>query len=357
MPVAKDGAEVDHDPPQETVPSVRLVGADGVSVDTVPPAFGDLGPGAGDEIEIRRLTPGERLDVGLERAGPKRVAARALDAGGGVGAQRVAARALDAGGGVGAQRVAARALDAGGGVGAQRVAARARVLDGSPRARRHAMRQMRMDRWETPAGRRAELVAAASAMAVTVAASETAFGATPSKRGGRLLRRLVALVAIVLLPAAAAALVTTRTPVTPLSHADASFIAAQLSTADRQVRAQLVHLRGHATTRARARTRESIATTGSLALEVRYARGAEAGRLQHALRLERDWLDAVGSTLSNPRSPLRTDLMARDRPLRLALAAITTPAGRRMGATQHLVGYARSRVRAAGRGVNPPSVE
>lgn len=324
MPVAKDGAVVDHDLRRRAVPSVRVGGTDGVAVDDAPvglPASGVDSVG-GDEIEIRRLMPGERQGGGGggrgERAGARRAVART------------------------------RAGDVGERAGTRRAAVRTRVGDGGRRARRRAVRQMRMDRWETPATRRGELVAAASAMAAAVAASQAASEATPPKRGGRFLRRLVVLVAILLVPAAAAALATTQTPVTPLSRADASFIGAQLSTADRHVRTQLVRLRGHATAGARDRTRESIATTRSLALEVRYARGAQARRLQRALRLEGDWLDAVGSTLANPRSPRRADLMARDRPLRLALAALKTPAGRRIGATQHLVGYARSRVRARG---------
>jgi hypothetical protein len=286
MPVAKDGEVVHHGPPPQAVPDLCVAGGRGAGVDEALVAFDDLGSGAGDEIEIRRLAPGEQ--VGEARA------------------------------------------------------------EGSRRARRRAAQQLQMDRWETPAARRAELVAASAAIAAAVAASEAASAASPTRRGGRLLRRLVVLVAILVVAAAAAALVGARTPVTPLSWADARFVGAQLATADRHVRAQLVRLRGHATARARDRTRESIATTRSLALEVRYARGAEARRLQRALRLEGDWLDAVGSTLSNPRSPLRMELLARDRPLRLALAALAAPAARRMAATQHLVGYARSRVRATG---------
>jgi hypothetical protein len=55
VPVAKDGAALDHDLPQRSAPSVRVAG---VAVEDVPVAFGDAGAGA--EIEIRGLTPGER---------------------------------------------------------------------------------------------------------------------------------------------------------------------------------------------------------------------------------------------------------------------------------------------------------
>ena len=77
-------------------------------------------------------------------------------------------------------------------------------------------------------------------------------------------------------------------------------------------------------------TRNAVLTTRSLAIEMRSHRGAEADRLQNAIAVEGEWLDAVGSTLLNPRSPLRGQLLARDAAARRALAAL--PAGRAPGA-------------------------
>lgn len=131
-----------------------------------------------------------------------------------------------------------------------------------------------------------------------------------------------------------------------LSRADGRFLSTQVVVADRRVRAQLARLPGRATAPALALTRETIATTRSLAREIGHAQGARAERLRRALRLEGAWLDAVGSTLSNPRSPLRAQLAVRDHALRPALAALGTHARPREGVAQQLVVYARARAMA-----------
>lgn len=150
----------------------------------------------------------------------------------------------------------------------------------------------------------------------------------PRRRGG-LLRRAVAIAALLLLPAAGLTSVVRRAASAPaLSRADGRFLSTQVVVADRRVRAQLARLPGRAAAPALALTRESIATTRSLAREIGHAQGARAERLRRALRLEGAWLDAVGSTLSNPRSPLRAQLAVRDRALRPALAALEPTLGR-----------------------------
>jgi hypothetical protein len=163
-------------------------------------------------------------------------------------------------------------------------------------------------------------------------------------------QRVVALLALALLPLAVVALATSGGPAVAMSRADASFLSAQLVQADQRVRAQLVRLRAGAASRALVQTREAVLTTRSLGVEMRSFRGAEAARLRRTLRLEGRWLDAVGSTLYNPRSPLRAQLAARDATARRALAAL--PGARpsiRSGRAQ-LVAYSRLR---AGRARGP----
>lgn len=164
-------------------------------------------------------------------------------------------------------------------------------------------------------------------------------------RAGRTARRIIALAMILILPATVLALVTTAAPKRELPRADASYISTQLIRADQRVRTQLSRLRDNGTTGALAVTRDAALTTRSLAVGLRSFAGAED--LRRALRLEAAWLDAVGSTLANPRSPLRARLRARDAAARAALDALPAPRGSRRGGASHLVDYARSRERAA----------
>jgi hypothetical protein len=222
--------------------------------------------------------------------------------------------------------------------------ARERKADIKERARRREARPPRPGRHATPAARRAELIAAAAAIA---AADKAAPEPVEARWAGRRHRgRLVVFAAILSLVIAVAALTTVRRPVSQLARADASYMSVQLIRADQRVRTQLARLKDSGTNRALSRTREAIATTRSLALEVRDSGGGHAERLRRALALEGRWLDAVGSTLANPRSPLRASLRARDGAVRPALAALPSRAGRRTGGARQLVDYAESRVRA-----------
>jgi hypothetical protein len=162
-------------------------------------------------------------------------------------------------------------------------------------------------------------------------------------RRHRALARLAVLVVVGLVAAAATALVMAREPITPLSQADAGFMSAQLVRADQRVRAQLALLGERGTVTALDRTRDAIATTRSLTIETRGSEGRQAEGLRRALTLEAAWLDAVGSALANPQSPLISELGARDVALRPALAALPTRPGTRSGGAQALVDYSRTR--------------
>ena len=162
-------------------------------------------------------------------------------------------------------------------------------------------------------------------------------------RRHRAIARVAVLVVVGLVAAAATALVIAREPITPLSSADAGFMSAQLVRADQRVRAQLALLTERGPTTARDRTRDALATTRSLTIEARGREGRQADALRRALKLEAAWLDAVGSALSNPRSPLIGELGIRDAALRPALAALPTRPGTRAGGAQALVDYSRTR--------------
>jgi len=216
-----------------------------------------------------------------------------------------------------------------------------------PKLRRRAAKRAAAARRETPAGRRAELVATAASFAAAAAEPEASSSPGRGARIAKAVRRLVALIAILMVPGAVYALATTKGPVSTLPHDDAAYLSEQLITADQRVRKQLVRLRPLHTSPAIARTRESQLTARSIRLELGNHGGSAADRLQRAVRLEAVWLDAVGSVLANPRSPLRDQLVARDRALRPALAALPSTEGlRRKGGAENLRDFARSRAAA-----------
>ena len=163
----------------------------------------------------------------------------------------------------------------------------------------------------------------------------------------RAVRRGVAFAVVLSIPTYVSVLVARGGPVAELSQADATYIAAELIQADRRVRKELARLRPRRTAAARARTRQAIATTRSLTLEMRHEGGAEAERLRHVLRLEADWLDGVGSILANPRSSLRGALAARDAALRTGLDGLPGPPPAHREGTRELLDYARRRAAAA----------
>ena len=214
----------------------------------------------------------------------------------------------------------------------------------APRGR--AGRHARAAQLKTPAARRARLVATAAGIAAAAAEAEGQPASMHDKRAAKIARRLAALIALAMIPAAVYALVVVDRPGSSLSRVDASYMSAQLKTADQRVRARLVRLRPGQTSAALARTREAMLTTRSLTLELANAGGQDADRLRRALTLDSAWLDAVGSVLSNPRSPLRDELVARDAELRPALSALPVRAGRRRGGSRQLLRYATARVAA-----------
>jgi hypothetical protein len=216
-----------------------------------------------------------------------------------------------------------------------------------PKLRRRAAKRAAAARRETPAGRRAELVATAASIAAAAEESEAASSSKRTGRFGKVVRRVFALIAILMVPGAVYALAVTKGPVSALPQADAAYLSEQLITADQRVRKQLVRLRPLHTSAAIARTRESQLTARSITLELGNRGGSAATRLQRALKLEAGWLDAVGSVLANPSSPLIDALVARDAALRPALAALPSTEGlRRKGGAEHLRDFARSRIAA-----------
>lgn len=151
---------------------------------------------------------------------------------------------------------------------------------------------------------------------------------TPRQR-----KRCTALVGLLALVAACAAvIVTTSASSDPLAPADARFFTGQLVRADQDVRTQLVRLGPSGSlAEARVHTRDAAAVTHGLAGFVRHDGGADAARLRVATGAELRFLDAVGSVLVNPRSPLLGRLGALDVAARDALAALDGPPGRRKG--------------------------
>ena len=146
----------------------------------------------------------------------------------------------------------------------------------------------------------------------------------------RLVARLIAVTAVALLFLAAASIVTAGKTKPRLAQADARYINARLVDIDQGVRMQLVRMHsGGGVALARRDTCEAIAETAALLRPVRGAPGAAA--LQRAIETELAFLDAVGSVLSNVRSPLRDRLTALDAAARGAIARLDGPRPRRTG--------------------------
>jgi hypothetical protein len=159
-----------------------------------------------------------------------------------------------------------------------------------------------------------------------------------------LLPRIVAVGVLAACSVAAFTLVlTTSGSSASLSSADVRFLAARLVAVDREVRGELVRL-GPATGTAPARsaTRSAMSTVRSLETQVS-GDGTLTARLDRALELERELLDAVGSTLANPASPLHETIAYRDRELRRAFSGLESAPLRRQAGAAELVAYARSR--------------
>lgn len=148
----------------------------------------------------------------------------------------------------------------------------------------------------------------------------------------RLIRALVA-GGLVTFFAAVAGIVVAGPVHHPLAPQDARFIHARLVDLDQGVRRQLVRIGPHhqGIVRARRATRAAIEGVNSVGRAVRGAGGPTASLLRVAVIDETRFLDAAGSVLLNPRSPLLNDLPALDIAARRSLAAIDGPRARRTG--------------------------
>lgn len=135
--------------------------------------------------------------------------------------------------------------------------------------------------------------------------------------------RLTVACGLALLFASALAFLVTGIQDRSLPRADLRSFEERLTGYDHDVRAQLARLGPPGSvSRARLRTREALAATEALARQLRDFNGSAAVRLRTATRAQLRYLDAVGSTLINPRSPLRAQLSARAIAARDALAAL-----------------------------------
>ncbi len=147
--------------------------------------------------------------------------------------------------------------------------------------------------------------------------------------------RITVIGALALLFLAVTSIVMAGKTKLPLTATDAHYIDARVVDIDQGVRTRLVRLEGSGgVALARARTREAIAELNALARPVYGAAGGE--RLQRAIQAELRFLDAVGSVLLNPRSPLRGELASLDAAARGAIAALDGPVARRKGGVRAL---------------------
>ncbi|MEA2148776.1 MAG: hypothetical protein QOD69_606 [Solirubrobacteraceae bacterium] len=123
----------------------------------------------------------------------------------------------------------------------------------------------------------------------------------------------------------------------PLAAEDVRFIHARLVDFDQGVRTQLVRIRPHdGVTRAQRETRRAIDGVNALHRAVRGAGGSSATLLRVAIADELRFLDAAGSVLFNPHSPLLSDLPVLDAAARRSLAAMDGPRARRTGGVSAL---------------------
>ena len=139
----------------------------------------------------------------------------------------------------------------------------------------------------------------------------------------RLIRTLVA-GGLVTFFAAVAGIVVAGPVHHPLAPEDVRFIHARLVDLDQGVRTQLVRIRPHhqGIVRARRETRQAIEGVNALGRAVQGAGGPTASLLRVAVIDETRFLDAAGSVLLNPQSPL--------------LTAIDGPRARRTGGVRAL---------------------
>jgi len=148
--------------------------------------------------------------------------------------------------------------------------------------------------------------------------------ATPVAPGLRI-ARLVVGGALALFFVTVTVIVATATRGDP--RADIQAYEQRLAGYDQDVRSQLARLGPPGSVaRARLRTRGALAATEALARQLRDLRGTDVARLRAATKAQRRYLDAVGSTLTNPRSPLRGQLPARAVAAKKALAGLDPPA-------------------------------
>jgi len=150
--------------------------------------------------------------------------------------------------------------------------------------------------------------------------------------------RALAVGALALLFTASVAVLTASSARPALDSADANFITTRVVSLDQDVRARLEHITSAGgLARAQRATRDALAGLNSLARPVLASSNARSARLAAAIAGEQRFLDAVGSALMNPRSPMLAELPALDGAARRTLAALAGTANGREGGVGSLV--------------------
>jgi hypothetical protein len=156
--------------------------------------------------------------------------------------------------------------------------------------------------------------------------------------------RVVALLALGGAAAAIAVAVNSVKATDSVTEQDARDAMAQLATANQTLSDELNALAPGASPRL---AQETVRTTAALSrrLDGEASGGGDLGDSVHAVLLaELAYLDAIGSTLNNPGSPLRGEIAQRGNTLREALQNIPGGAPRAVSGGAELIVFSKARV-------------
>lgn len=158
------------------------------------------------------------------------------------------------------------------------------------------------------------------------------------------LARIAALVALAAAAVAIALAISAFDGTGEISGADAQAAMRQLSVANRALGERLEALAPGASPRDAQQTARSTAALARRLDDHVDGEGDLADRVHAVLRAELDYLDAVGSTLNNPRSPLRGRIGERAQALRDVLQHVPGGDHRAVRGGLALVRYSEARV-------------
>jgi hypothetical protein len=166
------------------------------------------------------------------------------------------------------------------------------------------------------------------------------------------LARVLSLSALVVCVAAFVGILVQGAPKAPASATGRPEVE-RLEVSAARLAAELAALRpGTSAQRARRALHAAVADNRAVAFAIRRAEAAgllRDERLANAVDAQREYLDALGSSLSNPRSPLLRHLADRARRVRAAFASLPGAGGlqRTISGWQRLATTTASRVRAS----------